>query len=329
MSLRRPLAPGTDGHPTQIVAPDTIDPSILASGTPTGSKFLRDDGTFALPGSSGASLSVNGIYGDGSDSNVSISTTVTLTKDMYYDTLTVTGTGVLKTANFRVNCKTACNVNASGVISNNGNNAAGAVAGTAGAAGTLPTNPAGAAGGIGVGGSSSGSPSNALGGKGGTGGTGGAAGSNAGGTAGTAFGPTASTGQAVRQLPQAALGLSIGAGATLGLSPGTGGSGAGGDASASGGGGGASGGVLIINAPSVNNQGSIQANGGAGANGVAGITGGGGGGGGGVVVINSSSALVGNAPTATGGAGGTKTGVGSNTNGSNGSNGSVLQNVWS
>lgn len=296
MSTRRPVAPDGAGGLSQIVSPDTIDPTILPA---------------------------MGIFGDGSDGNVTIpSGTTTLTSDKFYDTLTVQSGGVLKTAQFRVMCKTLCQVQSGGTIQSNGNNAVGAAAGVAIASGSLIGCLAGAAGATGNPAASGGSTSNSWGGKGGAGGAGSI---GAAGTAGTVFGLLASVGPP-RMLPGAALGLSIGAGASLGIGAGTGGGGGGGDTTNSGGGGGSSGGIVLINAPAINNQGTIQALGGNGANGVAGNAGGGGGGGGGVVVLNTRSALVGNAPLVTGGTGGTKAGTGAN--GSNGSTGTIFANVW-
>lgn len=264
---------------------------------------------------------IAGFSGDGNDGNVTITTTVTLTKNMYYDTLTVNSPGILNTAGFIVHCKTALVVGTGGIIQRNGNNAAGSTGGavianagalggsstTAGVTGTTttPSNPAnvnycyGAAGGSG----GNGTPN-----------------SGTSGASGNSFFTVDA-----RSLPTTALGWfieSAGVRTILGGAPGGAG---GGDGTNTGGGGGGGGGVLIINARSVTNNGTISANGGNGGNPAAGNTGGGGGGGGGAVFINCAS-YTGNAATATGGNGGTKQGTGAN--GSNGSAGRVESNVW-
>lgn len=305
--LASPALTGTPTVPTAAAATNTTQAASTA--------FV----TAAV--AAGTSTAVAGSYGDGSDGNVSISTTVTLTRDMFYDTLTVTGTGVLKPSSFRVYCKTACNVQASGVIQANGGASATTGAGGAGGgAGTLGQGKAGAAGGTGVGGTGSVS-SNSLGGIGGNGGSGTP---NAGGVAVTPTAIAATNGE-LRTLPQASIGLAIGTTTSQANGGGAGAAG-GGDGVNAGGGGGGGGGVIIINARSINNQGTISVTGGNGGSPTVGNCGGGGGGGGGLVIINSASALVGNAPTSGGGTGGTKFGTG--VNGSNGSTGTVRQNVW-
>lgn len=69
-------------------------------------------------------------FGDGSDGNVTISSPTTITRDMYYDTLTVNN--VLTTDGFMIYCKTL--ITGTGTIQwgtpNNGNNGSGNTAGT-------------------------------------------------------------------------------------------------------------------------------------------------------------------------------------------------------
>lgn len=99
------------------------------------------------------------LFGDASDGDVTISSTVTLTRDMFYNTLTLANSGILETGGYRIYAKTIYRPAASnGYIRNNGgaggNGTAGvgAVAGSAGAAGaaapgiTVPASVAGAAG---------------------------------------------------------------------------------------------------------------------------------------------------------------------------------------
>jgi hypothetical protein len=77
------------------------------------------------------------IFGDGSDGNVTINTTVTLTRDMYYDTLTVdTASGILNTAGYAIFCRTACNITNGGAIRNLGPAGTAAAVGSGGAGGT-------------------------------------------------------------------------------------------------------------------------------------------------------------------------------------------------
>ena len=63
-----------------------------------------------------------GMFGDGSDGNVTISSNTTLTRDMFYDNLTVDSGKVLDTDGYRVYAKTKVTNN--GTISNNGSNGA-------------------------------------------------------------------------------------------------------------------------------------------------------------------------------------------------------------
>lgn len=256
------------------------------------------------------------VYGDGSDGNATISGTTTLTRDMYYDTLTVTGT--LNTAGYRVHCRTLCDVQNGGIIQNNGGNASGSTAGTAGAAGTLAGGTAGGNGGTAAGTAGTNATS-ALGGRGGAGGNGSG---GAGAASGTVTAPTAVSGGA-RQIT-----MTTGAllGSTYGrLNGGSGGGGGGGDGTAGGGGGGGGGLVLICARQLRQRSGStIRALGGNGANAAAGNRGGGGGGGGGVVLLTYD-VLVENAGTTSvaGGTKGLKAGTG--TDGADGAVGLVLR----
>lgn len=265
----------------------------------------------------------SGFYGDGSDGNVTISTTVTLTRDMFYDTLTINSPGILKPSGWRVYCKTALTVNTGGSVNANGIAGSGATAGTAISGNTLSGNTgAGGAGGTTTGSNAGTSGTGSLG-----GGTG-AAGSGASGAGGVARSVTAVSASSLRAMPSAALGLFNGSGGTNTLViGGQGGSGGGGDGTNAGGGGGSGGAVLIINARTVTNSGTISADGGAGATPAAGNTGGGAGGGGGLVIINTSTAITGSNPTAAAGTPGSGHGTGATASAS--SAGNVLVNVWS
>ena len=267
---------------------------------PNAPMFTDDAGTDFNLLSGGAAM-----FGDGSDGNVTISSNVTLTSDMYYDTLTVDITFTLDTAGFRVFCKTTAAV--AGVISNSG------PAGSTGTGGVAPTAQV-------LGGGSDGGNQNSNGaalsdGTGGTGGTGG----GAGGTGGVITVPSEAQGGAgiIHTFPAAMTGLLVGAGGSTVFQGGSGGGGG----NTSGGGGGAGAGIVTIAAPTITGAGSIEARGGAGAAGTASPGDGGGGGGGGVVMIITQS------PTSittdvTGGAAGAANGAGSA--GAAGANGTAV-----
>ncbi len=259
-------------------------------------------------------------WGDGSDGNVTISGTTTLTTDMFYNTLTVQSGGILKTNGYRVYCKTALIVDSGGKVHFDGNSASAATPGSAVSPGSTDGSVAGSAtNGSGVGTNTSNQSAGAFGGRGGNGGAGSG---GAGGVSGTIPSPTSVIGgRFPKALPQLATGQ-LSQAQTLG--GGTAGA-SGGGTSVSGGAGGAAGGVMVINAKSVTNNGTISANGGAGGTMPSGNKGGGGGGGGGVVVINCES-FTGTTPTATGGALGA--GVGTGVNGTAGANGTVFVGTW-
>lgn len=108
---------------------------------------LRIEGAASVNGSS---LGFQNIYGDGSDGTATISSNTSITKDMFYTSLTITSGAHLDTAGFRVHVNGTLTVT-SGSIGRPG------LAGTAGSAGgngiaTTSSNSAGAAGAAGVGG---------------------------------------------------------------------------------------------------------------------------------------------------------------------------------
>lgn len=264
---------------------------------------------------SSSSASGLGIYGDGSDGDVSISGgTTTLSRDMFYNTLTVTGTGILKTARYRVYAKTAIVVEASGSINDDGNAASGSTQGGALTATILGGAQAGRVGGTGAG-TAGANITNTFG---GAGGAGGAGSGGAGGAGGTATVPGASFGH-IRTVPQVVVGALVYASGQTQYTAGVGGGSGGGNGSANGGGGGGGGGNMVLVAKSITNSGTISARGGAGGAGAASNCGGGGGGGGGVILITTGS-YTGTAPSVTGGAGGAS-GGGTGVAGSAGSTG--------
>lgn len=284
-------------------------------------------------------------FGDGSDGVVTISSPTTLTRDMYYSNLTLTGANDINTAGFKVfvsgvltrNSGSTSKFTNNGGNGGNGNLSTQGAAGTAPGGATLPLPAAAVAGAGGAGVNQDGtagtvgnsitfgvSSSNAV-----AGGAGGAADPSghiggAGGGAGTVTTPV------VPRNKETAFNLIVVNGTTVAVirtapSGGSGGGGAGGNASAgsnSGGGGGGSGapgGVVFVSAKSIVDSGTgtmFQSKGGTGGNGGNGFVsgtgnqGGGGGGGGaggnGGLIIVAYKTLTGSAPTdVAGGAGGT------------------------
>jgi hypothetical protein len=81
-------------------------------------------------------------YGDGSDGDATISTTVTLTRDKFYNSLTIATGGILKPAGFRVYSKKPILVQSGGTLT-----VAGGDGGAGGAGGTISGAPGNGAGG--------------------------------------------------------------------------------------------------------------------------------------------------------------------------------------
>ena len=234
----------------------------------------------------------NGLFGDGLEGNATIVGTTTLTKETYYNNLTIGATGVLKPAGFRIFVKGTLTIDAGGSINDDGGNATLGTGGTilnsrqtlgaaGGAGGNGGTNAAGSPGG-GPGGNSSLNDAGLA----PIGGAGGAGGINGGGSAGAAAQPIQGQrwqGTAWQQQARFSNGT-----ATASFNGGSGGGGGGSNnANAVGGGGGGGAGSVWLAAKTIINNGRISANGGKGANGsgTAGDAGGGGGGGGGNVCI--------------------------------------------
>lgn len=229
-----------------------------------------------------------GVFGDGSDGDVTVAGTTTLVRDMFYDDLTIGAAGVLETAGFRVFVRGTLTITAGGIIRHNGaiGSAGGGGGGGAGGAGAvvgfLAAAGAGATGGNATanGSNASAFANNTIGGAGGNGGNSNNGGT--GGTGGTPVAPTAAEGgwRFLESMVNART-------ASLPLRPGLGGGGGGGGTNGTGGGGGGGGGAVVIAARLVANAGSIQARGGVGGAAYTGPdalgNGGGGGGGGGFV----------------------------------------------
>lgn len=272
-----------------------------------------------------------GLYGDGSDGDATISGATSLTRDMYYDDLTIEGAGVLATSGFRVYVRGLLTVQSGGVIHDDGIDASGTTAGAGLAArGTLRVESSSG----GAGRSTSGTGNSGSGSPGGVwnntstpaGGAGGAGGGNGGGSGGNPTVRNANTGSP-RNFVSALTGFAFGSGPSLYQGNGGGGGGGGGctlsGTTSSGGGGGGGGGVLLV-CRRLSNAGRITARGGGGAaaTGSAGNAGGGGGGGGGWVSVVVGQVLTQGTIDAAGGAGGAAFG-GSGVAGSSGTAGFV------
>jgi hypothetical protein len=253
----------------------------------------------------------DGLFGDGVTGTATITGTTTLSAEAYYNNLTISSTGILKPAGFRIFVKGTLTVDSGGTINDDGNPGSGVTGGTGlGARQTL--NAASGGGGNGssggngsVGGGATNSSLNDTG-VAPTGGKGGDGAPNTGGNGGSAGQPAQAQrwqGTAWQQQGRFSNGTATGQF--------NGGSGGGGGASSAatctGGGGGSGGGSVWIAAKYVINNGRISANGGNGANGFggAGNAGGGGGGGGGNVCVGTLSYTGSGLLQALGGKGGT------------------------
>ncbi len=321
---------GTDSPQLWQWLKDYMDALVIA-GAPDASTATKGISKMSVPPVSAANPIAVGdndprlgtkYFGDGSDGDVTISSgTTTLTRDMYYNNLTVNGTGILRPAGYAIYVKNTLTVdNTSGAYihndgGNGGNGPSGGAGGTAGAAslgGRFKAGLVGQAGGT--------SGSNAAGGNGGNGGASGVFSiTNATGSAGGLGGTGAQargavgTGGAVTSVttmpPRTLLNLNLleitGSGVVTftqqSLSGGSGGGGggaggSGGGNGGSGGGSGGGGGVIIIGAKklALTGAGCISAKGGNGGNGGVGASfgdavgsgGGGGGGAGGLIVLS-------------------------------------------
>lgn len=318
-------------------------PHLLAPGA--AGTVLSSNGTSANP----SYISIPSItFGDGSDGVVTISSPTTLTRDMYYQTLTVNST--LTTAGYRIFVKGT--ISGSGTIQwgtpntggTGGNGSGGGPAGSGGAGASVSgsgffTSQAGGAGGSGNnsgGGTNGTNLTAALGTVGGTGGSTGEPGA----VGGTITGPYWKFGT-LATLSYMGLDL-LANGTTTKLLGSSGGGGGGGGTNgtsfaAGGGGGGASGGDIFIAAATWAGTFTISSIGGTG--GVGGTAtnagsgnGGGGGAGGNAYVFYGTKTWTGSYTLTggTGGAAGTHSGTGSaGSNGGNGANGNSFEFITS
>ena len=236
-----------------------------------------------------------GLYGNGLDGNLVVTGSYTITRESYFNNLTIQDGGVVKPNGFRVFVKDTLTITSSGSFNDDGNDSTGQAGGTGLSARNylLTLSSGGGAGGANGAGSNGGTVGTGLGvtnnsGSSPIGGTGGRP-APATGTPGTG---DAITGSLQNLRSTWLLGRPSGTSATAtNLGVWTGGSGGGGAASsgvgAVGGGGGGGGGMVWIAAKTISNNGRISANGGMGgpASGSGNAGSGGGGGGGNVIVI--------------------------------------------
>jgi hypothetical protein len=313
------------------------NPSVTRNGswfglvaTNTANDPSTDNGThWVLLAQSGigANNTFSGLIGDGSDGVVALDgsntysfmaksgSTYTLSRDVNLTTLTVNSGVILKTNNFVVMAMSSI-INNGSIDNSGGNGGSAGTAGTQSGSGSRYINGgSGGAGGTGAGsaGSNGGtSGSSAAGGAIGAGGAGGASGSIPGG------GPTAF------RVPQVALvGTAAYGGSTRYAGGGAGAGGGGGDGTNSGGGGGGGGGMIALLSPIITNNATITANGGNGGTPTIGNCGGGGGGGGGFIVIFSGPSGYSGSGTITANNGTGGNGVGTGSNASSGTVGTI------
>ncbi len=278
----------------------------------------------------------SGVFGDGSDGNLTVNSNQTLSSDMNFLSLTVGNGAIINTNGYRVMVADRLTLQGTGtLIHNNGTAAVNGTAGAGGAGNSIGGGFAGAAGvtaGIGTAGTQ-GNPTTATPGSvGGAGGAGGAAGGNAGGAGGVNTRPTVAAGGAncIRKWQHAIIARDHNSAMLIGGSSGGSGGCALGASGTSGGGGG-SGGIVMITARNVvctaAQSVTISATGGAGgaATGTGNAGGGGGGGGGCLILVtrtpNAQNSLPGLSLTVAGGAAGA--GVGTGSSGTAGTNGII------
>jgi hypothetical protein len=315
----------------------------LGTGTPSSGNFLRGDGSWQAAGGGTVDVvsnvaadrilgrttagsgdseeltaaqartllgveSVSAFYGLGIDGDVTIAAgTTTLTNDMYYNNLTVTGT--LVTNGYRV--FVAGTLSGAGTIHCNGAAATSQSGGTAGGLSTTAPFIKGVDGGSGNVGAGSQCAAGTVSQLGTTGGAGGL-GSNAASVAARAVSPpgqSAGGTNAYQDVIQVREARPVGPSPTR-FAGGNGGTGGSGDGTNAGGGGGGAGGCCVVFARYCTFTGTISANGGSGATRSSGNVGGGGGGGGGFAMLCTSSPTATCTVQATGGAAGNGVGTG-------------------
>lgn len=321
-----------------ILAFDVTVPTTQAFGdaaaTGSAGTAARRDHKHAMP-----TEFIPGDYGDASDGVINFdgsttvlglvpsSSTYTLVRDVFLASGSqVSGTAVIKTANFRIFCRGTFTIGASAVVNNDGDPGIGSAAGAANTSGVYAATTAGSAG---VAGGNSGALGAASPGIGGTGGIGGASSGGPGTGGGGSGGPITLLASAASPRVLAHMSGSASFSRWVGGGGGRGGNAA---ASSTGGGGGAAGGVIALVVYNLVATGLIRAAGGIGGDGSGagtGAGGGGGGGGGAVILVYHTKSGAGSSFTAAtnapGGTGGAPQGAGKT--GAAGSNGAIFEIV--
>lgn len=293
----------------------------IASGTSWVANTLTAGANISITTGAGSTTiaSDQGLFGDGSDGNVTISATTTLSRDMYYNNLTINSGITLFSGGYRIFGKGT--LTHSGIVANNGGNGSNASAGTGGAGGTAASSTnidGGGSSSNGANGTASNGSTPTTSGVGGSKnpgfGVAGVKGGSGGSSANTSAGAAGNNGSSTQSRPLSfvpSFAFATGTTSTLALTPNTtttasrvgafwdytsssaflggsggssGGGGGGGDTGSQGGGGGgagAPGGIVELVFKTIVNNGDIQAKGGNGGNGANGSGGSAGGGGGG------------------------------------------------
>jgi len=256
---------------------------VLTGFGPTAGQIAATDNIIQAAQKNDANWSLQ-FFGDGSDGAFSAASgTTTLTRDMYYSSLTLTGTGILRPVGFKVFVSGTCNLagaQASAINFNGNSGGAGATAGTGGTGGANVQNGSIAGSTAGVAGGAGGTAAGVQGGagsatapqEGGANGAtlvGGTGSGGAGGAARTAVSPSGAL-SIHRWMVDTIKGISLLSGGISGNA----GNGGGGDGTsgAGGGGSGAGSGNLWLSCQTINRDvagtsGVISVNGGAGGNG--------------------------------------------------------------
>lgn len=264
---------GADDAPKIPVASIEVD---IATQAEMDAKFDASTGHKHTGAAGDGPAILLAVFGDGSDGDVTLATNTTLTRDMYYNNLTINSGVTLSTGGYRIFVKNT--------LTNNGTIDCSGAPGTDSTGGSAAGGNGGASGSL-AGGGRGGDGSNGANGNPGVDGNVGGAGGSSGvvtgytaGAGGSASLPASSGGwrYLVRAIEMQDLGTAFKGGAGGGGGPAAAGS--------AGGGGGGGGGVVVISAAILVNNGAIKSEGGKGGNGRSGADSAGGGGGGGGVI---------------------------------------------